>query len=153
MITEQQLSGYLGKSIDQICPNGYTRPADDHGAHFVGHVLGYCYGATCLIGGAPRGPAASLRVDEIFQRCPKVGVWGLRPWSLQACLVFISRASSVNLAARVMTAVPRRHIGIFVSGHVWHYSNREGKVVRQTPARFSVHFVAPDNAMFYRSLA
>jgi hypothetical protein len=152
MITEHQLSAFLGKSIAEICPNGFTSDAHNHSAHFVGHALGYTFGATCHLIGSRNGPAATLRTQEIFRACPKVGVWSLRPSTLAAGLVFITRASNVNLAGKVMANVPRKHVGIFVGGQVWHYSNSQHKVVKQTPARFSLHYAAPDNAMFYGAL-
>ena len=152
MITQAQLNALVGKSIGQICPNGFTSNADNHCAHFVSHVLGYTFGVTCQMMGRPNGPGANLRVQEIFPRCAKVGVWSLRPATLSACLVFITRAANVNLATKVMANVPRKHIGIFLGGFVWHYSNSQHKVVRQTPAQFSLHYPAPDNAMFYGAL-
>ena len=152
MITQHQLTGYLGKSIADICQNGYTSSHDNHCAHFVSHVLGYTFGVTCKMMGTGNGPAATLRVQELFPRCPSVGVWSLRNASLHTCLVFITRASNVNLAGKVMANVPRKQVGIFLGGAVWHYSNREHKVVKQTPAQFARHYPAPDNAMFYGSL-
>jgi hypothetical protein len=152
MITQQQLSGYLGKSIADICLNGYTDEAASQGAHVLAHVLGYKFGLTCQMTGTAQGPGASLRVPELFQRCPQLGVWSLRPASMTTCLVFITRASNVNLAARVMASVPRQHVGLLVDGSVWHYSNRQRTVVRQTPAQFARHYPAPDNALFYGSL-
>ena len=152
MITQHQLSGYLGKSIADICPNGYTSDAENHGAHFVSHVLGYKFGLTCQLLGTPRGAAASIRVQDLFPRCPKAGVWSLRPSSLTTCLVFMTRASHVNLAIRGMANVPRLRVGLLIGGFVWHYSNRQGKVVRHTPARFAQHYAGSDNALFYGSL-
>ena len=152
MITQHQLDDYVGKSIGEICQNGYTSSADNHCAHFVAHVLGYHFGVTCQIMGNGKGIGASLRVQEIFPKCPSVGVWSLRPASLQACLVFILRASNVNLAGKIMANVPRKHVGIFMRGFVWHYSNSLGKVVKQTPSQFAGHYPAPDNSMFYGSL-
>jgi len=152
MITQQQLDSYVGQTIAAICPNGFTSAADNHCAHFVSHVLGYSFGVTCGMMAGGRGQAATLRVQEVFPRCPAVGVWSLRPGSLQTCLVFITRASNVNLASKVMANVPRKHIGIFFNGLIWHYSNARGQVVRQTPAQFSTHYPSPDNAMFYGSL-
>ena len=152
MITPQQLSGYLGKSIADICPNGCTDDSASHGAHFVAHVLGYKFGLTCQMTGTANGAAASLRVQDLFPRCPRIGVWSLRPSSMTTCLVFITRASNVNLAASVMASLPRQHVGLLVNGLVWHYSSGQRKVVRQTPAQFSTHYAAPDNAMFYGSL-
>ena len=152
MVTEQQLSGYLGKSIGQICQNGYVRDADPHGAHFVAHVLGYTFGTTCQMMGSAHGPTANVRVHEIFPRCARVGVWSLRPSTLSTCLVFVTHASHVTLGSKAMANVRRSHIGIFSDGFVWHYSNRQRKVVKQTPAQFAHHYATPDNAMFYGSL-
>jgi hypothetical protein len=152
MITQQQLSGYLGKSIGQICPNGFASIHDNHCAHFVAHVLGYKYGVTCQMMSHGKTPGVSIRVQEIFPKCPSVGVWSLRPGTLTTCLVFITRAANVNLATKVMTNVPRKHVGIFLEGHVWHYSNSQQKVITQTPAQFACHYPAPDNAMFYGSM-
>ena len=152
MITQQQLSGYLGKSIAEICPNGCTDEAVGHGAHFVAHVLGYRFGLTCQMTGTAQGPAASLRVQDLFPHCPKLGVWSLRPASMTTCLVFITRATNVNLAARVMADVPRQHVGLLLDGFVWHYSSRQQRVVRQTSAQFARHYAGPDNALFYGSL-
>jgi hypothetical protein len=152
MITQQQLDGYLGKSIAAICQNDYASPHDNHCAHFVSHVLGYKHGVTCHMMGSGQGPAAALRVQEIFPKCKAVGVWSLRPSSLSTCLVFITRASNVNLAGKVMANVPRKHIGIYLGGFIWHYSNSRQQVVKQTPTQFKLHYPSPDNAMFYGSL-
>ena len=152
MITRQQLDAYVGKSIGEICQNGYTSRADNHCAHFVSHVLAYQFGVTCRMMSHGKGTAATIRVQEIFPKCPSVGVWSLRPASLKTCLVFITRASNVNLPAKVMANVPRKHVGIFMGGLIWHYSNGLGKVVNQTPSQFARHYAPPDNGMFYGSL-
>ncbi len=152
MITQQHLNGFLGKSIAKLCPNGFTSHADDHGAHFVAHVLNFRFGVTCQIMGHGRFPGVNVRVQEIFPRCPSVGVWSLRPASLSPCLVFITGAANVNLASRVLANVPRKHVGIFFGGFVWHYSTSQQRVVKQTPGEFASHYPAGDNAMFYGSL-
>jgi hypothetical protein len=152
VITQQQLDGYVGKAIDAICPNGYGSRSENHSAHFVAHVLGYAFGVTCQMMGNGRGPAATLRVRELFSRCKAVGVWRLRPATLQPCLVFMSRASNVNLAAKSMANAPRKHVGIYAGGFVWHYSNEQQKVVKQIASQFALHYRSPDNAMFYGSL-
>ena len=152
MITQQMLNGFLGKPIGQICQNGYANDADNHCAHFVSHVLGYRFGVTCLTMSHGRQPGANIRVQEIFPRCPSVGTWDSRPVALTSCLTFITSAANVNLSSKVMSNVPRKHIGIYVSGLIWHYSNSQRKVVQQTPEQFSHHYASPDNAMFYGSL-
>jgi hypothetical protein len=95
---------------------------------------------------------ATLRVQELFPKCHSVGAWSLRPSSLRSCLVFITRASNVNLASRTMSNVPRKHVGIFLDGHIWHYSNAQQTVVTQLPAQFARHYPSPDNAMFFGTL-
>jgi hypothetical protein len=152
MVDTALLSTFLGKHINQICPNGFTNNSDNHCAHFVSHVLGYTFGVTCRTMGRPNGAAANLRVQEVFPRCPTVGAWALKPVPLIVCLAFITRASNVNLTTKVMANVPRKHIGIFAGGFIWHYSNSMQKVVKQTPDQFSHHYNPPDNAMFFGTL-
>ena len=99
-----------------------------------------------------KGPAANLRVQELFPKCLSVGVWSLRPMPLITCLAFITKASNVNLAAKTMANVPRKHVGIYVGGFIYHYSNSQQKVVKQTPSQFALHYPSPHNAMFYGSM-
>jgi len=146
------LSTYLDKTIGEICPNGYANDADNHGAHFVSHVMGYGFGATCLTMRRGNGFGANIRVQEIFHRCPTVGAWAARTVTMTTCLVFITNGSNVNVAAKVMSSVPQKHVGIYISGLIYHYSNSQHQVVQQTPEQFAHHYAAPDNAMFYGSL-
>jgi hypothetical protein len=44
-------------------------------------------------------------------------------------------------------------MGIHMSVYIWHYSNTLRKVVKQSPEEFSRHYPAPDNAMFYGTIA
>jgi hypothetical protein len=152
MIIIAQLKGYLGKNISQICPLGYSNPLDNHCAHFVCHALGYQFGFTCRDMKGGTGTPANIRVQEVFPRCPIVGAWDSRPATLSNCLVFITNAKNVNVAAKTMQNIPRKHVGIFFNGDIYHYSNSHHQVVHQTPAQFSTHYPAPDNAMFYGSL-
>jgi hypothetical protein len=152
MITLHQLDSLLGKSIMQICPNGFASSTQNHGAHFVAHVLGYRAGMTCQAAVGGSLPGASLRVDDIFARCAAVGVWSLRPSSLTPCLVFIARVPTVNLATKSIRGGGRTHVGIFGSGLTWHYSSALGKVIKQSPAQFARYYPAPDNGLFYGSI-
>jgi hypothetical protein len=149
MITVDQLNAYLGKNISQICGNGYADPNDNHCAHFVCHALGYQFGFTCRNMKSGHGTPANIRVQEVFPHCASVGTWASRPASLNSCLVFITAASNVHLTSKTMDNVPRKHVGIFLQGNIWHYSNSNHKVVKQTPQEFSHHYPAPSNAMFY----
>ena len=152
VITPQQLDSYLGKSIGAICQNGYTTSVDHHSAHFVSHVLGYNFGVTCQMMGNGRAPGAAIRVQELFSKCKSVGVWSLRPGSVSTCMVFITRASNVNLAGKSMSFAVRKHVGIHMNGFIWHYSSSRRQVIKETPSQFKLHYPSPDNAMFYGSL-
>jgi len=44
IIQKHQLDAYVGKSIAQICPNGFAALDRNHCAHFVAHALGYDFG-------------------------------------------------------------------------------------------------------------
>ncbi|MEO8126556.1 MAG: hypothetical protein ABJF23_04870 [Bryobacteraceae bacterium] len=152
-LTETSLKALLGKHIRDICPNGYSSDSDNHCAHFVSHVLGYQFGATCRMMQGGTGTAACIRVQEVMLRCLQVGKWDELPTPLFWGLVFITRASNVNTKTKVMVNVPRKHIGIFIGGPrtIYHYSNSRRQVVSQTPDEFSNHYAAPDNAMFWGS--
>jgi hypothetical protein len=153
MVTVQTLDSYLGKHIRDVCGNKYVNDSDNHCAHFVSHLLGFKFGATCHMLGNGKGPAANVRVQEVFGRCSKAGTWESRAPTLPMCLVFITNAGNVKVAQRVMSNVPRKHMGIFTSGSIWHYSNTLRQVVKQSPDEFSRHYPAPDNAMFYGIIA
>ncbi len=150
------LNTYLGRPIAEICLNGYANAADNHGAHFVSHVMGYGWGLTCVtLRGGPRrgtGFGANIRVHEIFPHCLNVGKWARRPATMTSCLVFITKASNVKVTKKTMNNVPRKHVGIYLSGLIYHYSNSQHRVIQETPEQFSHHYPAPDNAMFYGSL-
>jgi hypothetical protein len=149
MISPSELDTYLKKHINQICPNDFTRDAENHCAHFVSHVLGYQFGVTCSGMGKANAPGASIRVQSLFPHCPSVGKWDSRPASRPSGLVFITNPSNVNLASKIMVNVPRKHVGIYYGDWIWHYSNSQQKVIKETPEQFSHHYPAPDNAMFY----
>ena len=152
VITQHELDKYLGQSIGQICPNGVTNSQHGHGAHFVAHVLKFQLGVTCQVVGKGSGPGASLRVQDLFSRCPSVGAWSLRPVELTTSLIFMAGVSQVHLATKQMNTAPQKHVGIYSGGLVWHYSHGQAKVIKQTPAQFSASQPAPHNALFFGAL-
>ncbi len=145
--TTADLQKYEGKHIKDICGNAYHNDSDNHCAHFVSHVLGFSFGLTCkgMTGKGTKG--ASLRVHELFAKCPEVGK--LADCKAAACLVFITKAGNVNLAQKVMSNVPQKHVGVYVDGTIWHYSNGRRMVVSQTPEAFSKHYPGAGFALFY----
>ncbi len=151
-ITEGTLVAHLGEHISRICAVGYAADSDNHCAHFVSHMLGYRFGATCATMAHGSGTPASIRVQDLFSHCLQAAAWDARPVPLLWGLVFITNASNVHLAQQRMDNVPRKHVGIYFNyGRIYHYSNSRRQVVSQTPAEFSRHYPAPDNAMFWGS--
>ena len=141
------LDGYKGKHIKEICGNKYDDESDNHCAHFVSHVMGFGFGTTCRTMGSGKAPGAAIRVHETFGMCPAVGAWD----SLKenACLVFVTDKSNVELAKKLMVNVPKKHVGIHVGGTIWHYSNSQSKVVTQVPSEYVHHYPGAGIALFW----
>lgn len=85
-------------------------------------------------------PGACLRVHELFAECPEVGNWNDAPQGMK--IVFVTDKSNVDLTAHTMRNVPKKHVGIFSNGDVYHYSNSQDIVIRQTPTDFLARFQA-----------
>ena len=149
MITAAQLDQNLGNPISKLCTNGYTDPNDNHSAHFVSHMLDYQFGTTCKTMSGGPNPGANIRVQELFAHCNGVGAWSARPSALVQCLVFVTDSGNVHLKLRKMDNVPKKHVGIFLNGTIWHYSNSKSQVVKVTPKEFSHHYPGPGIALFY----
>jgi hypothetical protein len=75
-ITNADLVGLQGRGIANLCDTGYADANMNHCAHFVGHALGVAYGRVCGDLGprrSARGFGASVRVNEVFNRCTERG--------------------------------------------------------------------------------
>ena len=145
------LESLLGKSINAVCGNRFHDPNGNHAAHFVSHVLGLTFGFNCrdYLDGKQEG--ANLRVHEIFAQCPRVGWWEDAD-EREDLLVFVVRRDAVDLARRKMQNIPRKHVGIYSKGLIYHYNNSRDRLVKQTPADFLKRFqalYAGDQALFY----
>ena len=135
------LDGFLGKRIDAICPNRFHDNAANHCAHFVGHALGLGRSYNCVDFQGGTRPGANIRVHETFGHCSKVGRWADADLG-RSQLVFVTRQDVVNVAAKTMQNIPQKHIGVFHGGMVYHYSNTDDRVIKQTPADFLARFQA-----------
>ena len=133
-----KLSDYLDKTISDLCRNKFTGAAENHCAHFVCHVLKFDAGYDCKIHKNGTFPGAGLRVQELFAECPQVGEWSNA--AAGAKIAFVTDRSNVDLVAHTMRNVPKKHVGIFSDGYVYHYSNTQDIVIRQTPADFLTRF-------------
>jgi len=150
------LNSFVGKSMSEICPSGYADTSNNHCAHFVGHALDITVGLTChgmTSGKKRKGEAASLRVHEIFAACPSVAEYADTMVGKRG-LMFVSGPSNFETkhGKTTLRNVPKKHIGVFLSGTIWHYSNSRNKVVTQTPAQFIKHYSSQTNALWFGSL-
>jgi hypothetical protein len=153
MLSATQLDSWLGKSMTNICLNGYNAAGDNHCAHFVSHAINLHFGYTCRQHTGRQNPGANLRVHEVFAQCPNVQ-------ELRECnpaktgLIFVSAASNfVTQAGRtVLRNIPKKHIGFLLGGNVWHYSNTQHRVVKQPMSQFLYHYPGQINALWVGSL-
>ena len=142
------LTDYLGKKIDQICPFSLGKDhSKNHCAHFVSHAMEYdqfavnCKNQTS----ADRqvaGKGAAIRVDSIFNTAPEVGPWTDRPPTLTSCLIFATISGNMRRHGQslAMGDHPKKHVGIFLDGVVWHYSNTRDGVVKDQEILFRNKF-------------
>ena len=144
------LNGFLGQNIKDICDCGFTDNAVNHCAHFVSHAMLFTFGQTCKGMTGKDGIGATVRVNEIYNHCLKVGTWSDKPVALTGCLAFVTSSGNVSPDGR-MTDHPRKHIGIFLHGSIWHYSNTRDKVVTATPGEFAKHYPGSDITLYYGS--
>jgi hypothetical protein len=152
-LTEQLLDGYLGREITALCPHGYHDKAFNHCAHFVCHVTSLAIGYTCrqqsnkAVAGKP---GACIRVHDLFASCPKVGLFADAPAG--GVFVFVTSPKAVNLAAKTMVNVPKKHVGIALQGKIWHYSNSKDKVVTASAAEFRQHYSGQVNELYFGTM-
>ena len=133
-----KLSQTINKTIADLCRNNFNAAADNHCAHFVCHVIELDVGYDCKTHKNGSYPGAGIRVQELFAVCPEVGTWNNAPQGMK--IVFVTDKSNVDLGAHTMRNVPKKHVGIFSDGFVYHYSNTQDVVIRQKPADFLTRF-------------
>jgi hypothetical protein len=135
------LDSYLGKHIDEICPAKYV--AENHCAHFVGHVLDLRIGYQCTA-----TPGVSVKVQKIFEACPSGAELHNCQGSYPTGLLFVTQEGNVNLQSMTMANVPKKHIGIVCGGKVWHYSNTRHRVVSELVEQFLDHYPNQRNGLW-----
>jgi hypothetical protein len=143
-VTRPDLAAMEGQTIANLCTTGFTDASLNHCAHFVSHALDITVGMRCgSMKYATRGQGGSIRVNEVFNYCIDRGAWADRNVGHNACLIFVTLASNVQAGAGgqlVMGEHPRKHIGIHFGGDVWHYSNGQDKVIRESVSDFETRF-------------
>ncbi|NML16547.1 hypothetical protein [Azohydromonas caseinilytica] len=152
-ITAAQLESHVGKSMADLCSNGFTSTSQNHCAHYVSHALGLRLGLLCGdMAFATRRTGASIRCDEVYNRLEQRGPWAERPRADDGLLIFV--LSRRNVVDGVMQNVPQKHVGIHFGGKVFNFSNGQHKVVadptvEQFHAKFRGLYAGGDIELFY----
>jgi hypothetical protein len=140
-LTRDELAIREGQAITAICTTGFTNADMNHCAHFVSHALDLTIGTLCgSMGWATRGQGATIRVNEVFNYCTNRGAWDARDGTWNACLIFVTVNGNVTGDPPIMGDHPRKHIGLHMGGEVWHYSNGQDRVIRESVAEFQARF-------------
>jgi hypothetical protein len=82
---------------------------------------------------------------------PRVGIWQSADKTKDQ-LIFVTRKDVVDVATKTMQNIPQKHIGVYHAGNVYHYSNTEDRVVKQTVDAFYARFqkaYAGDQGLFF----
>jgi hypothetical protein len=138
LITAAGLDTFKGNDIGSICPCGFDDDDQNHCAHFVSHVLklndDLHIGLTCAGMSnqgkklKSKGAGACLRVNEVFNHCADIPVA-----DESGCLIYITKLANIKKTGE-MGDMPKKHIGIYFGGNVWHYSNTDQEVECWTKA-------------------
>ncbi len=149
--TALELDAYVNKHISQICGCSFVNDGDNHCAHFVCHATELNFGLTCygMTQKGSQAQSANIRVQEVFPQCRRVGIWANKPADLTTGFIFVTQAKNINLKAKTIENVPRKHIGIFINQDVWQYKNRFRHVIKQTPADFKQHYQGTGYEIFF----
>lgn len=145
--TSVPLADAVGKHISHFCSFDLAKKnGENHCAHLVSHLLGYEFATTCKnqtsVEKKKTEKGAAIRVNEIFNRCADRGVWSARPLHLSSCLIFVTHESNTRDAGHLLEMLNHRkkHIGIYICGAVWHYSNLQDQVVQDSEEGFMQTF-------------
>ena len=151
------LNSYLGMHMRDICLNQFDADNHNHCAHFVAHALRIGHGKTChrMVHSSRRiMDGASILVSDLFDITPDLEELAVCPTTGQG-LIFVSAPTSFQQigsnAYRIKT-VKKRHVGIYIGGTTWHYSNARRKVVSQTTSTFLDHYSSQTNALWIGGL-
>jgi hypothetical protein len=157
MVTHSLLDSYVGMHIRDICLNQFDQNQFNHCAHFVGHVLRVGHGKTCyrMVHSSRRIiDAASILVSDLFAVTPNTRELTACPTTGQG-LIFVSAPENfeqIGSNVHRIKDVSRRHVGIYIGGTMWHYSNLQHKVVSQDTSSFLTHYSSQTNALWIGEL-
>jgi hypothetical protein len=148
--TQSNLDNALGTTVAQFCGK-YGTVGDDvnHCAHFIGHLLSLRIPGAALcsnVGGSSytyqeRHNGYCVRVNEVFNSCTGRGRWeDTVPAGTPRFVVATVAGNILRESPLTIGTMSRKHIGIYLNGMVYHYSNTKDKVVKVTIGEFKHHY-------------
>jgi hypothetical protein len=153
-VSLNDLQGYAGKSIAQLCNNRFTSLSEFHCAHTVSHILDIQIATLCGdLYRNTRHTGATIRCDELYNGLVRKGPWEKKPTPDNGLLIFCTSARNVTAGGQMIN-VRQKHVGIYHSGMVFNYSNSHHKIVvdHSVEAFFNkldAIYTANDISLFY----
>src|SRR5262249_54097161 len=72
----------------------------------------------------------TVKVDQLYNSLVDKGDWNKR--SADPCLIFATPPDNVDVHRTFMGGAPKKHVGYFASGTVWHYGNTDDEVKKDS---------------------
>lgn len=145
----------IGKTVEEFCGKYGSKGDDDnHCAHYVSHVLGLRIPGAALCsnvgdntwGYENRRNGYCVRVNQIFNSCSNRMFW---PEETPTGKCFWVATIPGNILTRDPLTIGthrRKHIGIYMDGQVYQYSNTIDKVAVKSVAQLQ-HLYGPKTVM------
>lgn len=150
------LEKQLDRTVKDWCGKyGTVGDGINHCAHFVSHLLQLRIPGAALcsnVGGSKytyeeRRAGYCVRVNQIFNSCSNTSRWDDKDLPKEACFIVATIESNIEKQDPKKKNEPvkigdnsRKHIGIYLGGTIFHYSNKKDKVIKQSVAEFSNHY-------------
>jgi hypothetical protein len=147
--SQPNLEGHLGETVQTFCGKyGTVSDGISHCAHWVSHVLELRIPGAALcsnVGGGTytyeqRREGYCVRVNEIFNSCTGRAYWDFDKTQCNCFIIATVKANVANTDPVTIGRMENKHIGFHLNGNVYHYSNRQDQVVKQTVAEFKNHY-------------
>jgi hypothetical protein len=147
------LDRYVGQSVEDFCEFHYGEIGDEesHCAHFVCHAIGIQVGRTCesllawkqvsaniKAGMSATAKGYTVRVNELYNSLTERGDWAKR--TADPSFIFATLPSNITVDRQTMGGQPKKHVGYFASGTVWHYGNTDDEVKKDSLDIFQQKF-------------
>lgn len=144
------LEALVGKGLDDFCGRfGKVGDGHNHCAHFVSHVLQLKIPGAALCSNVDgstyaykdRAQGFCIRVNEVFNSCRNRDVFNpAKPGTGTFLMVATVAANIEKKSPLLIGSMKTKHIGFAANGLVYHFSNKQDVVVKQSFAEFAQHY-------------